>query len=146
MTSASAGIWLGLCVIAGLLACLPQGSFCDDEGQTISQIIDTSYYHNYTTLHNLFRRLSQENPTLAKLYSIGQSVQGRELYVLRISSDLDKIEEKNYSKDDLSFALNSKPMFKYVANMHGNYFQSLALYVCKIFNVFREHSHLMLDF
>ena len=130
MTSASAGIWLGLCVIAGLLACLPQGSFCDED-QTISQI-DTSYYHNYTTLHNLFRRLSQENPTLAKLYSIGQSVQGRELYVLRISSDLDKIEEKNYSKDDLSFALNSKPMFKYVANMHGNYFQSLHRFVCKI--------------
>ena len=124
MTLAPAGIWLGLCVMAGLLACLPQGSFCDDEGQTISQI-DTSYYHNYTTLHNLFRRLSQENPTLAKLYSIGQSVQGRELYVLRISSDLDKIEEKNYSKDDLSFALNSKPMFKYVANMHGNYLFTL---------------------
>ena len=134
MTLAPAGIWLGLCVMAGLLACLPQGSFCDDEGQTISQI-DTSYYHNYTTLHNLFRRLSQENPTLAKLYSIGQSVQGRELYVLRISSDLDKIEEKNYSKDDLSFALNSKPMFKYVANMHGIFF-SIVSFVCKI--LFRE--------
>ena len=120
MTLAPAGIWLGLCVMAGLLACLPQGSFCDQDDQTISREIDTSYYHNYTTLHNLFRRLSQENPTLAKLYSIGQSVQGRELYVLRISSDLDKIEEKNYSKDDLSFALNGKPMFKYVANMHGN--------------------------
>ena len=124
MTLAPGGIWLGLCVMAGLLACLPPGSFCEDD--TIS--IDTSYYHNYTTLHNLFRRLSQENPSLAKLYSIGQSVQGRELYVLRISSDLDKIEEKNYSKDDLSFALNSKPMFKYVANMHGNYSDSLKKY------------------
>ena len=107
----SAGLWL--VYLVGLLG-LPQGIFCDD----IS--VDTSYYHNYTTLHNLFRRLSQENPSLAKLYSIGQSVEGRELYVLRISSDLDQIEEEHYSKDDLSFALNSKPMFKYVANMHGN--------------------------
>ena len=109
----TAGLWL--VYVLGLLG-LPQHTFCDDIA------VDTSYYHNYTTLHNLFRRLSQENPSLAKLYSIGQSVEGRELYVLRISSDLDQIEEKHDSKDDLSFALNSKPMFKYVANMHGNCF------------------------
>ena len=108
----STGLWL--VYVLGLLG-LPQNAFCDDIA------IDTSHYHNYTTLHNLFRRLSQENPTLAKLYSIGQSVEGRELYVLRISSDLDQIQEKHDSKDDLSFALNGKPMFKYVANMHGNF-------------------------
>ena len=82
----STGLWL--VYVLGLLG-LPQNAFCDDIA------IDTSHYHNYTTLHNLFRRLSQENPTLAKLYSIGQSVEGRELYVLRISTDLDQIQEKH---------------------------------------------------
>ena len=81
----TAGLWL--VYVLGLLG-LPQHTFCDEIA------VDTSYYHNYTTLHNLFRRLSQENPSLAKLYSIGQSVEGRELYVLRVSSGLDQIEEK----------------------------------------------------
>ena len=109
----AAGLWLYALGLFGLA----KRSVCDD-----IYSVDTSYYHNYTTLHNLFRRLSEENPTLAKIYSIGQSVQGRELLVLRISSDLDQIDEKKSdSKDDLSFALNSKPMFKYVANMHGKY-------------------------
>ena len=78
--------------------------------------VDTSHYHNYTTLQKLFRQLSDENPSLARLYTIGKSVQGRRLYVLRISSDLDKVSEKTLNPgddDDLRFALNGKPMFKY---------------------------------
>ena len=78
--------------------------------------VDTSHYHNYTTLQKLFRQLSDENPSLARLYTIGKSVQGRQLYVLRISSDLDKVSEKTLNPgddDDLRFALNGKPMFKY---------------------------------
>lgn len=83
--------------------------------------VDTSHYHNYTTLQTLFRQLSLDHPSLAKLYSIGTSVQGRQLYVLRISSDLNQIKEDSFSNNgDVSFALNGKPMFKYVANMHGN--------------------------
>ena len=127
----SAGIWL--VSVMGLLGLLTPGSFCDDIP------IDTSHYHNYTTLHNLFQRLSKENPSLAKLYSIGQSVQGRELYVLRISSDLDQIKEKSDSKDDLSFALNSKPMFKYVANMHGN-FDNFFYFTKEHFNFTQERN------
>ena len=111
----TAGLWLLYAL--GLFG-LAKHSVCDDIADNLD--VDTSNYHNYTTLLKLFRRLSDENPSLAKLYSIGQSVQERELLVLRISSDLDQIDEKKSdSKDDLSFALNSKPMFKYVANMHG---------------------------
>lgn len=88
--------------------------------------VDTSHYHNYTTLQNLFRRYAQDNPSLAKLYSIGKSVQGRQLYVLRISSGLDQLPDQDAQSDDLSFPImaggggDGKPMFKYVANMHGN--------------------------
>ena len=82
--------------------------------------LDLSHYHNYTSLQNLFRRLVEDYPKLAKLYSIGKSVQGRQLYVLRLSEGLDRIEDTRVYKDDLTFPLNGKPMFKYVANMHGN--------------------------
>lgn len=93
---------------------------CDD----IS--VDTSHYHNYTTVQSLFRQFTQENPSLARLYSIGKSVEGRHLYVLRISQGLDQIPDNgdlskaDHSDNDLSFPLNGKPMIKYVANMHGN--------------------------
>ncbi len=84
--------------------------------------IDLSNYHNYTALQSLFRQLSEDYPGLARLHSIGKSVQGRELYVLRISSGLDAIkEEANPVGDDQRYPLlDGKPMFKYVANMHGN--------------------------
>ena len=102
--------------------------------------VDTSHYHNYTTLQKLFRSLSEQNPNLARLYTIGKSVKGRQLYVLRISSDLNQLvrgnnydveEDRDLSRNpptsasaagdnDVQFELNGKPMFKYVANMHGN--------------------------
>lgn len=83
--------------------------------------VDTSHYHNYTTLQALFRRYAQDNPGLVKLYSIGKSVQGRQLYVLRVSSGLDQLPDQDAESDDMSFPIMSgKPMFKYVANMHGN--------------------------
>ena len=96
--------------------------------------VDTSHYHNYTTLQNLFRSLSEQNPNLARLYTIGKSVKGRQLYVLRISSDLNELVEEHHQDlsgnpptsasaagdNDVQFELNGKPMFKYVANMHGN--------------------------
>ena len=112
---------------------------CDTTDNVIP--VDTSHYHNYTTLQKLFRTLSEQNPNLARLYTIGKSVKGRHLYVLRISSDLNQlVQGNNYGveehqdlsgnpptsaseagdNDDVQFELNGKPMFKYVANMHGN--------------------------
>jgi len=69
---------------------------------------DTNHYHSYEDAQEEFKRYETSHPTLAKLHSIGQSVQGRELLVLQISNGVDKPR-----------ALG-KPMFKWVANMHGN--------------------------
>lgn len=91
--------------------------YCDQDAIAL----DLSHYHNYTSLQHLFRRLEQDHPTLIKLHSIGKSVQGRQLYVLRLSQGLDQVKETPLTDNgDLAFAPNGKPMFKYVANMHGN--------------------------
>jgi len=57
----------------------------------------------------LFTEVSFRYPRLAKLHSIGKSVQKRELYVLQIT---DSVQDEPRRL--------GKPMFKWVANMHGN--------------------------
>lgn len=74
------------------------------------QIEDFLYppqYHNYEEITNLFGGLISTYPHLAKLHTIGKSVQNRDLWVLEISENV-----HNRSLGE--------PMFKYVANMHGD--------------------------
>ena len=56
----------------------------------------------------MFSQWTKEFPNLAAKHSIGKSVQGRELLVLRITNGA--AEERELRR----------PMFKWVANMHGN--------------------------
>ncbi|GAB0099272.1 Carboxypeptidase D [Sergentomyia squamirostris] len=65
------------------------------------------HYHTTNEIEDLFAHLQKEFPTMAKVHSIGKSVEGRELTVLEIT--------KNVRKRALM-----TPMFKYVANMHGD--------------------------
>lgn len=69
---------------------------------------DTSNYHSYSQLENLFQNLEQDFPGLAKLHSIGQSVENRQLYVLQVTANV---------SDERALM---RPMFKWVGNMHGN--------------------------
>ena len=69
---------------------------------------DTSRYHSYEEARQLFQSYESQFPNLAKLHSIGKSVQGRDLLVLQISQDVGEPRREG------------KPMFKWVANMHGN--------------------------
>ncbi|CAD6227310.1 GSCOCG00006098001-RA-CDS [Cotesia congregata] len=64
-------------------------------------------HHNYTSMEHFLKELNGSYPQLVRLYSIGKSVQGRELYVMEIT--------KNPGKHD-----PNKPEVKYIANMHGN--------------------------
>lgn len=66
-----------------------------------------SEYYNYVKLTGLLQSLAQKYPHIANLSSIGQSVEGRELWVMRIT------EDPNTDKP-------GKPKFKYVGNMHGD--------------------------
>lgn len=64
-------------------------------------------YHNYTSMTTFLRHVSTIYANLTALYSIGQSVQGRELWVMVVSAS-------PYEH------MIGKPNVKYVANMHGN--------------------------
>lgn len=64
-------------------------------------------YNNYEELTDIFAELAKQYPHLAKVHSIGRSVENRELWVLEIHSNVD-------NRSLLT------PMFKYVANMHGD--------------------------
>lgn len=64
-------------------------------------------YIDYDELTNLFKKLETENSHIAKLMSVGKSVQNRELWVLEIHANVG-------NRSLLT------PMFKYVANMHGD--------------------------
>ncbi|KAH9640540.1 hypothetical protein HF086_001589 [Spodoptera exigua] len=64
-------------------------------------------YTRYDDLLKLTSELESTYPDLIKSYSIGKSVQGRQLLVLQISED---VKTPHYER----------PSFKYVANMHGD--------------------------
>lgn len=66
-----------------------------------------SRYYNYDNLTRLLQSLALQYPHIAKLSSVGQSVEGRELWVMRITKDPDMDSP-------------GKPKFKYVGNMHGD--------------------------
>lgn len=69
--------------------------------------LENPRYINYDELTNLFRKFEAENPELVKLHTVGKSVKNRELWALEINSNV-----RNRSL--------LTPMFKYVANMHGD--------------------------
>ncbi|KOC66182.1 Carboxypeptidase D [Habropoda laboriosa] len=65
------------------------------------------HYTHYEELQQLFSSLAQKYPNLAKVSSIGKSVEGRDILVLEISEN---VRERKLCE----------PMVKYVANMHGD--------------------------
>lgn len=82
------------------------------ESLSIPSNIDESFlepprYHNYDELTNLFKQFETEHPDIVKLISVGKSVRNRELWALEINGNVK-------SRSLLT------PMFKYVANMHGD--------------------------
>lgn len=64
-------------------------------------------YHNHEEMTRFLRATSARYPNLTALYSIGKSVQGRDLWVIVVSAS-------PYEH------MLGKPDVKYVANIHGN--------------------------
>ena len=64
-------------------------------------------YHHYEDLQTQMAYFAHKYSNFSRLYSIGKSVRGRELWVLEIS-------------DNPGLHESLEPEFKYVGNMHGN--------------------------
>ena len=64
-------------------------------------------YHNFTKLEKFLKEIHETYPKLTRLYSIGKSVQNRDLWVLEISTNP-------------GVHTPLVPDFKFIANMHGN--------------------------
>lgn len=108
-------------------------------------------YHNYTALERKLLVLEQTYPTLVSVYTIGKSVEGRNLYVIEISDRPGRHEPGTKliflawklvaTSDEKSTFYVGEPEFKYVANMHGNepvgreLLLLLAEYLCQNYEV-----------
>ncbi|CAI5454880.1 unnamed protein product [Caenorhabditis angaria] len=68
---------------------------------------DEHIHRNYQEMTDYMFSLNKQFPNLTHVYSVGQSVEGRELWVLVVS---------RYAKEHHK----NIPEFKYIANMHGN--------------------------
>ncbi|XP_013779731.1 carboxypeptidase M-like [Limulus polyphemus] len=64
-------------------------------------------YHRYDDMTTLLMKMTKTFPKMAKLYSIGRSVEGRELWVILLSS----------TPNERPLL---KPNVKYIANMHAD--------------------------
>uniref|UniRef100_T1J6F0 Peptidase M14 domain-containing protein n=1 Tax=Strigamia maritima TaxID=126957 RepID=T1J6F0_STRMM len=73
-----------------------------------STLLTKSKYYNHEELTELLKNFEKDFPNLAHVYSIGRSVESRDIWVLRISTD---------GQNDKKIG---KPSVKYVANIHGN--------------------------
>ncbi|XP_054722624.1 carboxypeptidase D-like isoform X2 [Uloborus diversus] len=75
--------------------------------QPVSAVEIDFTYHNFPRMTSILQQIASQYPEYTKLYSIGKSVQGRELWVMLVTNDP--------NNEPLL-----KPNVKYVANMHGN--------------------------
>lgn len=97
------GLTLLVCVVV-LVALVNSHSLNSQDDDT--DYVTTSYTH-YDELRQLLRSLEQRYPHLARVFSVGRSVKGRDLLVLEISEN---VRQRSLGE----------PMVKYVANMHGD--------------------------
>ncbi|HEX6852806.1 MAG TPA: M14 family zinc carboxypeptidase [Candidatus Polarisedimenticolaceae bacterium] len=67
---------------------------------------EAAAYHTYETLTAELQQIAADHPSIARLHSIGKSVQGRDLWIMKITDNPDAQEDE--------------PEVRYIAAMHGD--------------------------
>eukprot|EP00794_Sanderia_malayensis_P014035 gene14035-15494_t len=94
------------------------------------------HIHDYNSMVAFMRKLAADYPAIVRLYSIGKSVKGKDLWVIEIA-------------DQPGIHQPGEPEFKYMAGMHGNEVVGrellllLSEYLCKSYSHDRSISHLI---
>jgi carboxypeptidase D len=70
------------------------------------ELMELGGYHNYNTLTDELNIYAETYPDICRLYTLGPSVQGRELWAVLITDNPDEEEDE--------------PEFKYVSTIHGD--------------------------
>lgn len=78
----------------------------DIRGDEQASVVDFTH-HDYDEMTNILRRFQQEYPSITRLYSLGESNENGNLWVLEITDNPGKHTP-------------GEPEFKYIGNMHGN--------------------------
>ncbi|KAK3865556.1 hypothetical protein Pcinc_028850 [Petrolisthes cinctipes] len=106
--------WVRYCLFYTFIAIITSGectspttSVPGNANTTKEDNVDLDRYHHYDDIVSLAEGLTAGHPQLVQHYSIGKSVEGRELIVIKISVNVSTRDE-------------CEPMVKYVANMHGD--------------------------
>lgn len=99
--------WLCKFIICILYICLLVVNLNSALNESFLYDGGTSHYHNYEHMTSVLKKLTADYPHMAKLHSIGNSVENRSIWALEISQN---VENRQIGE----------PMFKYVANMHGD--------------------------
>jgi hypothetical protein len=81
------------------------------------ELMELGEYHNYSTLTDELNAYAETYPEICRLYTLGQSVQGRELWAVLITDNPDEEEDE--------------PEFKYVSTIHGD--ENLCSEMCLYF-------------
>lgn len=110
---------LNLC----LIPCIGQESTVRGSNLDNNTLFSYSSYVNYEQLTDKLKELASQHPNVAEIYSIGQSTQGREQWVIKLTTNVS-------DKRPLG-----KPKFWYIGNLHGNepVGRQLLLYVIEHF-------------
>ena len=95
------------------------------EQKSINELL-LEEYHRYDDMKNLLESFQKTYHSISKLFSIGKSVEGRELLVFQITNNIDKLEP-------------GKPMFKYVGNMHGDEAVGREILISLIFHLLNNY-------
>jgi len=83
-----------LVVLLGMIfsALLLMAGRCDNGGPSLP---DTGQYHTYAELDNELHQLAKAHTSIARVSSIGKSIEGRELWVIKISDNVTQDEPES---------------------------------------------------